>query len=163
MTIIPFSLIFSSFSNFRKCNNKKTSFYSLISSQKSDSFLNVLPLHHTHGLFNALIAPLSVGASVTFLRPDPHLIWKYLLSSDQGESQNPPSHPPPRPITVFTSVPTVYYRLLGEIPSLSPRERERVPSLGKRLRLMMSGSAACPEVGRRGESGKKERREGKID
>ena len=33
----------------------------------SDSLLHVLPLHHTHGIVNCLLCPLTVGATVRML------------------------------------------------------------------------------------------------
>ena len=32
---------------------------------KHDNILHVLPLHHTHGVINALLCPLVIGAQVT--------------------------------------------------------------------------------------------------
>ena len=33
----------------------------------SDNILHVLPLHHTHGIVNAMLCPLTTGAQVTML------------------------------------------------------------------------------------------------
>ncbi len=47
----------------------------------SDRLLNVLPLHHIHGVVNALLAPLYAGASVEFLAPfNATAVWERLAS-----------------------------------------------------------------------------------
>merc|ERR1719369_952443 len=66
----------------------------------NDSILHVLPLHHTHGIVNCLICPLTVGAHVLMLPAfNPVKVWNHLLAS-------PPS------VNVFMAVPTIYAKLL---------------------------------------------------
>ena len=56
----------------------------------------MLPLHHTHGIVNALLCPLSVGAEVTMMPEfNADTVWKLLASADND-------------INVFMAVPTIY-------------------------------------------------------
>jgi malonyl-CoA/methylmalonyl-CoA synthetase len=96
----------------------------------SDRILHVLPLHHVHGIVNALCSPLAVHATCEMLAAfDAEVVWTRLASGD---------------ITVFTAVPTVYHRLIAAWDA-APEATQRAWSSGaKGLRLMMSGSAALP-------------------
>jgi len=95
-----------------------------------DRSLHVLPLHHIHGIVNALSCALWVGAAVEFLDPfDPVRAWDRLASGE---------------ITFFTAVPTIYHRLIGAWDAADPSTRSRWSDGVRRLRLMMSGSAALP-------------------
>ncbi len=95
-----------------------------------DRILHVLPLHHVHGIINALCSPLAVHATCEMLSGfDAEVVWSRLASGD---------------ITVFTAVPTVYHRLISAWDA-APVGTQRAWSGGaSRLRLMMSGSAALP-------------------
>jgi malonyl-CoA/methylmalonyl-CoA synthetase len=95
-----------------------------------DWILHVLPLHHVHGIVNALSCPLRVGACVEFMSFDAEAVWDRLASGE---------------ITVFMGVPTVYSRLLQAWEGASPPIREQWSAGASRLRLMVSGSAALPE------------------
>ena len=106
---------------------------SLISAWKwtpSDRLLLVLPLHHVHGIINGLGCALAIRATCEMLYPfDALRVWDRLASGE---------------ITVFTAVPTIYHRLIAAWENASP-ETQRAWSDGvRRLRLMMSGSAALP-------------------
>ena len=47
--------------------------------QASDRILHALPLHHVHGLGNALLCPLMAGACIEFLpRFSPTAVWAAL-------------------------------------------------------------------------------------
>jgi malonyl-CoA/methylmalonyl-CoA synthetase len=96
----------------------------------SDRLLLVLPMHHVHGIINGLGSALAVGATVEFLPTfDAEAVWRRLASGE---------------ITVFTAVPTIYHRLIGAWDA-APAAAQRSWSDGaRRLRLMMSGSAALP-------------------
>lgn len=97
---------------------------------ESDRILHVLPLHHTHGLVNALLCPLASGACCEFLpRFDPAAAWERLASGD---------------ITLFMAVPTIYHRLIEHWRRQPESERARLSGGSRRLRLMVSGSAALP-------------------
>ncbi|KAI5433121.1 hypothetical protein KIW84_020417 [Lathyrus oleraceus] len=70
----------------------------------ADRFLHCLPLHHVHGLFNGLFAPLYVGSTVEFLpKFSVSGIWKRWRESYPTEGYEADDA-----ITVFTGVPTMY-------------------------------------------------------
>lgn len=96
----------------------------------ADRLLLALPLHHVHGIINGLGSALAVRATCEILPEfNADLIWTRLSSGE---------------ITVFTAVPTMYHRLIASWEAASP-EVQRARSEGaRRLRLMMSGSAALP-------------------
>ena len=96
----------------------------------SDRILHVLPLHHVHGIINALCSPLAVMATCEMLDGfDADTVWTRLASGD---------------ISVFTAVPTVYHRLIAAWDAATPDTQRRWSDGAARLRLMMSGSAALP-------------------
>ena len=95
-----------------------------------DRILHVLPLHHTHGIVNALLCALWVGATCEMLPQfDARRVWERLARGG---------------VTLFMAVPTAYAKLIAEWESASPAERERWSAGAGRLRLMVSGSAALP-------------------
>jgi malonyl-CoA/methylmalonyl-CoA synthetase len=96
----------------------------------SDRLLLTLPLHHVHGIINGLGSALAVRAMCEILPAfDAEVVWDRLASGD---------------ITVFTAVPTIYNRLIASW-NTAPPDVQRTRSEGaRRLRLMMSGSAALP-------------------
>jgi malonyl-CoA/methylmalonyl-CoA synthetase len=95
----------------------------------SDRLLLVLPLHHVHGIINGLGSALAVRATCEILPAfDAEKVWERLASGD---------------ITVFTAVPTVYSRLIAAWEAAPALQAARSAGV-RRLRLMMSGSAALP-------------------
>jgi len=95
-----------------------------------DRILHVLPLHHTHGIVNALLCPLWAGAECEIAPEfDPGRCWERFASGE---------------VSVFMAVPTIYYRLLRTWESASREDRDRWSAGARRLRLMVSGSAALP-------------------
>jgi malonyl-CoA/methylmalonyl-CoA synthetase len=95
-----------------------------------DRLLLVLPLHHVHGIINGLGSCLAVRATCEMPGSfDAEQVWNRLASGE---------------ITVFTAVPTIYNRLIASWDAASPDERRRRSEGVRRLRLMMSGSAALP-------------------
>lgn len=97
----------------------------------ADHILHVLPLHHLHGILNLLCCALWAGA-ICELQPsfDVAAVWNRLAAADGP--------------TLFMAVPTIYTRLLAAWQAASP-ERQHTWSDGcRRLRLMVSGSAALP-------------------
>jgi malonyl-CoA/methylmalonyl-CoA synthetase len=97
---------------------------------RDDRALLVLPLHHVHGIVNVLGCALAAGAACEILpqfETEPG--WERLASGD---------------VTVFSAVPTIYRRLIQSFDAASP-EVQRARAAGcRRVRLMMSGSAALP-------------------
>src|SRR5690606_12062943 len=95
-----------------------------------DHLLLVLPLHHVHGIINGLGSALAVRATVEMLPGfDAERVWQRLASGE---------------VTVFTAVPTIYHRLIASWDAAAPEVREAGSRGERRLRLMMSGSAALP-------------------
>lgn len=95
-----------------------------------DRILHVLPLHHTHGIVNALLCPLWAGAACE-MQPgfDAAAAWRRFAAGG---------------ITIFTAVPTVYVRLIAAWEEAAPDEQARMSRAAGTLRVMISGSAALP-------------------
>ena len=65
---------------------------------RDDFILNVLPLHHLHGILNALLCALSAGARCETMRGfDSRRVWEKFMENDY---------------TLFMAVPTIYTRLI---------------------------------------------------
>lgn len=94
-----------------------------------DRILHTLPLHHIHGVVNALACALWSGAAVEFGSGAAASTWDRLASGE---------------ITLFMSVPTVYARLIRAWEEAAPAVQERWSRGASGLRLMVSGSAALP-------------------
>ena len=95
-----------------------------------DDILHVLPLHHVHGIVNALLCALWSGATCTMLpRFDPTAAWHHLSGGE---------------ISLFMAVPTIYQRLVRAAEEAPPARRQQWRAGARRLRLMVSGSAALP-------------------
>lgn len=95
-----------------------------------DAIPNVLPLHHTHGLVNVTLSALANGARVEMLPGfDAQACWRRL---EEGG------------LTVFMAVPTVYAKLAAAWTDADGSTRARRSAACRRLRLMVSGSAALP-------------------
>jgi malonyl-CoA/methylmalonyl-CoA synthetase len=96
----------------------------------ADRILHVLPLHHIHGIINILACALWSGAQCEFLpRFDPRSVLIRLARGD---------------VTLFMAVPTIYARLIAAWGQLDPQEQIAVREGCRRMRLMVSGSAALP-------------------
>ncbi|XP_060172839.1 probable CoA ligase CCL8 isoform X2 [Lycium barbarum] len=105
-----------------------------------DQFLHCLPLHHVHGLFNALLAPLYAGSTVDFVpKFSVRGIWQRWRESYPTDGTKIDNA-----ITVFTGVPTMYARLIQGYEAMDPELKEASASAARHLRLMMSGSSALP-------------------
>ncbi|KAJ5121025.1 uncharacterized protein N7515_008986 [Penicillium bovifimosum] len=106
----------------------------------NDRLLHLLPLHHIHGVVNAILAPLVAGSSIEFMFPfHPEQVWKRLAAPFLPSNTKPP-------ITFLTAVPTIYNRLMTTFPNL-PEETQKAAKKGispQTLRLNISGSAALP-------------------
>ncbi|MBW3570328.1 MAG: acyl-CoA synthetase, partial [Gemmatimonadetes bacterium] len=95
-----------------------------------DRTLLVLPLHHVHGIVNVLACALWSGAACEILpRFDADQTWRVIESGR---------------LTLFMAVPTVYGRLIAAYDDAGAERRERMSAGCRRMRLMVSGSAALP-------------------
>ncbi|KAJ5782042.1 hypothetical protein N7457_003816 [Penicillium paradoxum] len=106
----------------------------------NDRLLHLLPLHHIHGVVNAIVTPLVAGSSIEFMFPfNPERVWKRLAAPFLPSTTE-------SPITFLTAVPTIYNRLMTTFPNL-PSEIQDAAKEGispQNLRLSISGSAALP-------------------
>jgi malonyl-CoA/methylmalonyl-CoA synthetase len=97
---------------------------------KEDHILHILPLHHTHGIINALLCALWSGASCEMLpKFDTKVMWERFV---QGN------------VSIFMAVPTIYYRLISYWEEASEDDQKKMSDAASKLRLMVSGSAALP-------------------
>lgn len=97
---------------------------------ENDFILNPLPLHHLHGILNVLLCALWSGAKCELLEKfDAAAVWEKFIRNDY---------------TVFMAVPTIYSRLIRAWAEASPDERKTMSEAARRMRLMVSGSAALP-------------------
>ena len=97
---------------------------------EDDRILLVLPLHHVHGIVNVLACALWSGAACEILpRFDAGEAWRVMASGR---------------LTLFMAVPTVYARLIAAYDAAPPEEQARMSAGCRRMRLMVSGSAALP-------------------
>lgn len=110
--------------------------------QSTDTILHTLPLHHVHGLVNALLLPLSAGGKV-IMHPkfDTENVWTYLLNVNMPQKDR---------VTVFMGVPTIYSYLIQEYDKLF-KEKSQMAEYIKthcqnKIRLMISGSAPLPQT-----------------
>ncbi len=89
-----------------------------------------LPLHHIHGIVNVLGCALWSGAQVeAFSGFDMERILQRVAEDDY---------------TVFMAVPTIYVKLILAFEAAAPEERDQWARGFRRMRLMVSGSAALP-------------------
>ncbi len=96
----------------------------------NDRILNILPLHHIHGIINVLTCALWAGAEChIFSTFDAEIVWNRICDGD---------------LTLFMAVPTIYVKLITAWENAT-QERQKIMSAGcKKMRLMVSGSAALP-------------------
>ena len=98
--------------------------------EKDDHILNILPLHHVHGIVNVLSCALWSGACCEFLPAfDAAKVFKVF---NKGE------------VNLFMAVPTIYYKLISHYDELPSLEQQEISKQLKGFRLMVSGSAALP-------------------
>ena len=93
---------------------------------EDDAVLNILPLHHLHGILNLLLCPLAVGATCEMADFDARAVWKRF---ERGG------------ITVFMAVPTIYARLSDAWDAMDESEKKAAGDSCRAMRLMVSGSA----------------------
>jgi len=98
---------------------------------ENDHILHALPLHHLHGILNVMCCALWSGATCEFLpKFDVDRVWKRIAAGDG--------------LTLFMAVPTIYSRLTKAWDSADDDRRRAMTDGCRRLRLMVSGSAALP-------------------
>ncbi len=100
--------------------------------RQNDRILNVLPLHHVHGIINVLCCALWSGATCEFQpKFDAGTVWKRFKKGG---------------LTLFMAVPTIYHRLIeyGEDDDASIDDQKLMSAACRDFRLMVSGSAALP-------------------
>ena len=108
-----------------------------------DHILNVLPLHHVHGVVAVLLSALHSGATCEMApKFDSAKTWEALTRTPEAPGPN-------GPLTLFMAVPTVYAKLV-EAYDKAPAATQAAWSAalkrhGSTVRLMVSGSAALPE------------------
>lgn len=98
--------------------------------QQDDHILNILPLHHVHGIVNVLSCALWSGACCEFLPEfDPSTVMSVFKK---------------KRVNLFMAVPTIYYKLIAYYETLTENEQNDIRRCMKDFRLMVSGSAALP-------------------
>lgn len=97
---------------------------------KNDHILNVLPMHHVHGIINILSCALWSGACCEFLQKfNTKAIFEIFHK---------------KKVNLFMAVPTIYYKLITQWKKIPVEEQKRISISLKGFRLMVSGSAALP-------------------
>ncbi len=95
-----------------------------------DRILNVLPLHHVHGIINVLSCALWAGAVCEFQpKFEPEAVWKRFQKGG---------------LTLFMAVPTIYHQLIEFWENSSESKQQSMSAACRDFRLMVSGSAALP-------------------
>jgi len=97
---------------------------------ENDYLLNVLPLHHVHGIVNVLLCALWSGARCEMMpKFDAGSVWDKFIEKN---------------FTLFMAVPTIYSRLIRSWDGASAERKIQMSSASNKMRLMVSGSAALP-------------------
>ena len=89
-----------------------------------------LPLHHIHGIINITGCALWSGA---LIEPFARFEMNAILDRVRADAY-----------TLFMAVPTIYVKLIQAIETASAPDREAIVAGFKKMRLMVSGSAALP-------------------
>ncbi|KAN0019544.1 hypothetical protein ACTFIU_002759 [Dictyostelium citrinum] len=108
---------------------------------EKDHILEVLPLHHVHGVINVVSCALWSGAICEMMpKFDSKQVIDRLLESGISTDLH-------QPISLFMAVPTIYSKLIKYVNEniTDPTEKLAIENAFKRLRLMVSGSSALPE------------------
>lgn len=95
-----------------------------------DSIPLFLPLHHIHGIINILGCALWSGACVEAF---PRFDMETVLGRVSAGAYS-----------VFMAVPTIYVKLIDALEKKTRGDRDRAVAGFRRMRLMVSGSAALP-------------------
>ena len=95
-----------------------------------DSILNVLPLHHLHGILNVVLCSLWSGARCVMMDGfSPRDVWERFEKKD---------------LTLFMGVPTIYSKLIDFWENSTAQKKKQMSDCTRELRLMVCGSAALP-------------------
>lgn len=98
--------------------------------QADDHIVNVLPLHHVHGIVNVVSCALWAGACCQFVpKFDAETLWSLFEAGD---------------INLFMAVPTIYFKLITYWEQASEERKASLSAALRSFRLMVSGSAALP-------------------
>lgn len=95
-----------------------------------DHILLVLPLHHVHGIVNVLTCALWSGALCEIM---PSFDARAVLDRFAAGG-----------LSLFMAVPTIYRRLISAWDAADPARQRAISAGCRRMRLMVSGSAALP-------------------
>lgn len=98
--------------------------------REDDHTLCVLPLHHVHGIINVVSCALWSGACCEFL-PAFDAIEVFRVF-EEGK------------VNVFMAVPTIYFKLIAAWEKMKASDQLESSRMLKKMRLMVSGSAALP-------------------
>lgn len=114
-------------------NNIKAQVQALVEAwewSQEDHILNILPLHHVHGIINVMSCALWPGACCEFIgRFEAGKVWDKIV---EGK------------VNVFMAVPTIYYKLIQYWEQAEEKDQKKMSEACGRFRLMVSGSAALP-------------------
>ncbi|MBP6382011.1 MAG: acyl-CoA synthetase [Pseudomonadales bacterium] len=89
-----------------------------------------LPMHHVHGIINVMSCALWSGACV---EPFDGFRQDAVLARVAADAYS-----------VFMAVPTIYVKLIHALEQMEAADRDRLCTAFRRMRLMVSGSAALP-------------------
>ena len=89
-----------------------------------------LPLHHIHGIINVTSCALWSGATI---EPFAKFDAAAILDRVRADAY-----------TLFMAVPTIYVKLIQALEAAPPADRAAFVAGFKKMRLMVSGSAALP-------------------
>lgn len=98
--------------------------------QPSDHILNVLPMHHVHGIINITCCALYNGACCEMYPSFDAAQVADIMTSGR--------------LTLFMAVPTIYHKLIQYFELLPPGQQVNWQLGMQKIRLMVSGSAALP-------------------
>ena len=95
-----------------------------------DSILNVLPLHHLHGVLNVVLCSIWSGARCVMADGfNSREVWERFEKKD---------------LTLFMGVPTIYSKLIDSWEKFSSEKKKSASDSLRNFRLMVSGSAPLP-------------------
>lgn len=103
--------------------------------QPTDTVLHTLPLHHVHGLINAMLLPMSMGSKVIMLpKFETENVWSHLLNINLPQKDR---------ISIMMGVPTIYNYLIQEYDKLFSKKSQMAEYIKthcqSKIRLMVSG------------------------